>query len=171
MIRQFRLDTGIPKLNTLAEATSNIPELNTEPIRGMSKRTRFKVKPQGPVKTLDEIYGKDRIRTPFKLPRDLEHAEEEVLNELGLRIRKLRLSDEDLDGKVVSIIISNENGVCGGCTAGIPGLSHRPENGIIRQFSERYPTLTLRFRAVNGAEAVTGKAKILVIRNGEWITP
>ena len=167
VLEQVRKSYGIEQMHTSAVAKTDIPGLDAEILEGFSTIPRRKARPEEP--TLDQAHGTDRrIRSPFKDPRYKNHAEEDLFDLLDNRLQEARLSSETLEGKTISILISNPLGVCDRCLAGVPGLSTRPGIGILRQFSKHYPELTIRFRAAKGHDAVLGKAKILNIRDGKW---
>ena len=169
VIFDIRANRRVPiptDVNTVAAARTNIPGFEDQLVEGFSPVPRK----LGKMKPIDELCTSDRrIKSPFDKDLHTRHAEEDIFNNLDEKISKAKLTDEVLSGKVVSILISNPRGVCERCLAGIEGLSGFPERGVVRQFSERYPTLTIRFRVVHGFDAANGKAQVLIVKNGKWM--
>lgn len=109
------------------------------------------------------------IKSPYKRGGFDRHAEEDIFNAVDQAISKAGLDANDLKGKTLSIVISRMKGVCDKCYAGLEGLSGVDTPGVIKLFSRRYRTLTIRIRVAGGHDAVPKKAKILTVRDQRWI--
>lgn len=64
-----------------------------------------------------------------------------------------------LDGRVLDVKISNASGICNKCSAGL--VNNTNLNGVVKQFSERYPTVLLRVTAEGGL-AMPNRLTVLV---------
>lgn len=140
--------------NTVGAARSSVPGLEDIGFFGISATLRRKAKQP----TLDELYGKDRpIKSPNPNPMASAHAEEDMLSAVHVALEKLGLDDDALEGHVVDILISNAGGICPTCTGGLTTQNY--QDGVLKQFSDIYPTLTLRITA-QGGDALTLTQKI-----------
>lgn len=158
-LADIRVELGLSEDNTLAAAGTNIPALAGESFVGLSPALRR----DAGLPSLDELHGKERaIKSPNPNPIASRHAEEDILNAVHARIEAEALDDEDLEGGIVNIHISNETGICHTCFGGL-GTS-RGRDGVLKQFSLLHPTLTLRITA-QGGNARADMAVVLV-RNG-----
>ncbi len=86
-----------------------------------------------------------RSTSPSHLPRDREHAEGDIFSQFIRKAKERGLRPSDVEGKLV-IHVSNPNGVCPVCRWGLTNLDARP--GLIKQFSELYPKVTIEFSVV-----------------------
>lgn len=141
----IRVRYGLDNSDTVAAARTDIPGFESQTFEGLSPAIRR----QAGLVSLDELHGLDRpIKSPNPNPIASRHAEEDILNSLSKEIDGAGLTDSELSGRTVNIHISNEGGVCNTCFQGLGGSSATP--GVIRQFSERYPTLKISFTAEGG---------------------
>ena len=158
----IRLKYSVPEGNTLAVARTDIPGLEGTVVEGLSPSLRARAG----LPSLDEVYGVDRtIKSPYQNPLFTRHAEEDLFNGLSQKIDSSGLSATDLAGKTVDVKISNMSGVCNKCTAGLSGSSDL--SGVVQQFSNRYPDLTVRITA-EGGTAMPGRTTVL-IRGGKIV--
>lgn len=158
MRKRFPRATG----DTIAAARTDIPGLEQKLFDGFSPIQRRRAgKPP--------LVADRNIQSPYKNGGFDRHAEEDILNSVDQAIRKAGLVADDLKGKTLSIVISRRKGVCDKCYAGLKGLSGVDTPGAIKLFSKLYPTLTIRIRVAGGHPAVRNKAKILTVRDQEWI--
>jgi hypothetical protein len=77
-------------------------------------------------------------------------------------IEEANLTPADLQGRTLTIRISNPTGACRACRQ---GLTSSAEPGVLKQLSLRYPGLTLKGLAEGGLAAP--KHPILQIQNGK----
>ncbi len=159
-IENLRRRLNLSDKDTVAVANTDIDGLSTLDVYGISPSVRKEAN----LPSLDELYGTER---PIKSPRTnalfTRHAEEDILNSLANRIDSLNLPEQDLEGKTINIHISNQTGICTACYQGLTN-SNVPA-GVIKQFSERYPTLTINISAEGGN--ARPNRNILSIRNGK----
>jgi filamentous hemagglutinin len=148
--------------DTIAAGRTDIRGLEKEAFEGLSPAMRK----EAGLPDLDVSAPNREIKGPFKNPAFTRHAEEDLLNRVDEGISKLRLSANDLNGKTLRIHISNPDGVCNKCTVGLD--KPYPNAGVLKKFSERYPTLTIEVTA-EGGQAVRGR-DVLVIRNGNILS-
>lgn len=161
-------------LHTIGAARCSVPGLETKGYFGVSSSLRRKAGQP----LLDELYGTDRpIKSPNPNAQKRDHAEEDMLNAIHQDLETLGLSDAALDGHVIDVLISKDDGVCTTCSGGL--LPYKYKDGVIKQFSRMYPTLTLRISAQGGnalnftpvidGEVVDKSRKVLIVRNGEIV--
>ncbi|HDV8353798.1 hemagglutinin repeat-containing protein [Burkholderia vietnamiensis] len=161
-IDALRAKYSVPEGNTLAVARTDIPGMQGEVLEGLSPSIRS----QAGLPSLDEVYGADRpIKSPYQNPLFTRHAEEDLFNGVAQQIDSSGLKGTDLAGKTLDVQISNMSGVCNKCTAGLAGSSDL--SGVVQQFSNRYPDLTVRISAVGG-NAMPGRTTI-VVRGGKIV--
>ena len=100
-------------------------------------------------------------KAPDSLPISAkQHAEEDVLNPIDADIRNNGLSPSDLDGAVVDMHVSLK--VCTNCRQGFnPNKNARElkEAGILKQFSDRNPPVTINITNSQTTE-------VLVVKGG-----
>jgi hypothetical protein len=133
-IEEFRSRIGVPTRHTVAVARTNVPGFEDVMFEGASpkvlKEARLPPATEG------------NFKSPSPLARGLGHAEEVLFNEFDRAVEKRGLRPSDIEGKFV-IHVSNPYGVCTWCLA---GLSNRnAPAGVIKQFSMKYPKLTIEF--------------------------
>lgn len=158
----LRVKYSVPEGDTLAVARTDIPGMEKDVMDGLSPAIRAKAG----LPSLDDVYGVDRpIKSPYQNPLFTRHAEEDLFNGVAQRIDSSGLKGSDLAGKTLDVKISNMNGVCNKCTAGLSGSSDL--SGVVQQFSNRYPDLTIRITA-SGGNAMPGRPTIL-IRGGKIV--
>jgi RHS repeat-associated protein len=159
-LQAIRARYGLSSGDTVAAAKTDIPSLKGDVFEGLSPRHR---KTAG-LGSLDDVYGSGRpIKSPNSNPIASRHAEEDALNALAKAIDSLGIAPEGLHGYTVSLHISNAKGVCDTCFQGL-GPSNA-KAGVLRQFSERYPGLTIQVTAEN-ASARMGRP-VITIRGGK----
>ncbi len=150
-----RAKYNLPEGNTIGVARTDIPGFESEVIEGLSPVLRR----NSGLPSLDDLYGEARvIKSPYN-PLFTRHAEEDLFNNIANRIDKQGLTYAQLEGRVVDLKISNASGICNKCSAGLTGNSDL--NGVVKQFSERYPNLLLRFTA-EGEVAMPNRLTVLV---------
>lgn len=151
-----RAKYNLPDGNTIGVARTDIPGFESEVVEGLSPVLRR----NSGLPSLDELYGEARaIKSPYNNPLFTRHAEEDLFNNVANKIDRQGLTSVQLDGRVVDVKISNASGICNKCSAGLTGNSDL--NGVVKQFSERYPTLLLRVTAEGGA-AMPNRLTVLV---------
>ncbi|MFK9004235.1 hemagglutinin repeat-containing protein [Pseudomonas pergaminensis] len=151
-----RAKYNLPDGNTIGVARTDIPGLETQVIEGLSPVLR---KNAG-LPSLDELYGESRlIKSPYNNPLFTRHAEEDLFNNVAGKIDKSGLTSAQLDGRVLDVKISNASGICNKCSAGL--VNNTNLNGVVKQFSERYPTVLLRVTAQDGL-AMPNRLTVLV---------
>ncbi|WP_338479156.1 VENN motif pre-toxin domain-containing protein [Pseudomonas trivialis] len=151
-----RAKYNLPDGNTIGVARTDIPGFESEVVEGLSPVLRR----NSGLPSLDELYGEARaIKSPYNNPLFTRHAEEDLFNNVANKIDRQGLTSVQLDGRVVDVKVSNASGICNKCSAGLTGNSDL--NGVVKQFSERYPTLLLRVTAEGGA-AMPNRLTVLV---------
>ena len=161
-LADIRTRLGLSDVNTLAAAGTNIPAIADKSFVGLSPALRR----EAGLPSLDELYGADRdIKSPNRNALASRHAEEDILNGFDTEITAANLSDDDLEGREISMHISNATGICVTCIGGL-GTS-KGMDGVIKQFSLKYPTLTIRITA-EGGNAYKDRAVVLV-RGGDFV--
>ncbi len=161
-LARIRDTLGLPEGNTIAAAGTDIPGLEDKPLVGLSPKLRR----EAGLPSLDEEYGADRdIQSPNSAPIASRHAEEDILNAVSKGIEDAALGDEELEGRVVNMHISNATGICVTCIGGLG--SSKGMDGVIKLFSLKYPTVIVRITA-EGGNAYKDRAVVLV-RGGEFV--
>ena len=115
---------------TLGALETDIPGVKGHLVRGSPEAPR-PVAPKGQAPRTYQPPGNQPDQAQF-------HAEEQLLNDLAQRIARQRLKPKDLDGKRVRIAVDQE--VCSVCASGVHGDAMA---GVLVQFSQRYPGLTI----------------------------
>ena len=145
-------------INAIAVARTNIPELDKR-YEGYAPQVRRAAKPKVP--ELDNSLPDRQIRAPDTLHgRTKNHAEEDLLNQVDADIRAQNLTETDLEGAVVDMHVSQS--VCPNCRQGFrPGRGGKTaDSGVVKQFSERNPSVTLNITNSNTTE-------VLVVKGGK----
>ncbi|XXE00003.1 hemagglutinin repeat-containing protein [Pseudomonas sp. Z3-6] len=151
-----RTKYNLPEGDTIGVARTDIPGFESEVIEGLSPVLRR----NAGLPSLDDLYGKERlIKSPYNNPLFTRHAEEDLFNNVANKIERQGLTSAQLNGRVVDVKISNASGICNKCSAGLVGNTDL--NGVVKQFSERYPTLLLRVTA-EGGSAMPNRLTVLV---------
>ena len=103
------------------------------------------------------------IKSPSKHKRFQGHAEEGILNRIDRAIQRLikrgKMKLEDLKGKTVWMKIEQE--VCSVCRQGLKSGSEA-QPGVIKQFSLKYPELTIEVSSPATSE-------VILVRNGKVV--
>ncbi len=158
----IRNNYGLSGANTVAAAKTDIPGLRGQTFEGLSPTLRN----QAGLDSLDDLYGVARpIKSPNPNPIASRHAEEDVLNSIAKQIDNLGLSPAQLDGRTISVHISNAGGICSTCYQGL-GRSTATA-GVIKQFSERYPGVNIRVTAEGGT--VRPGVNSITVRGGKIV--
>ncbi|MHC5595179.1 MAG: hypothetical protein ACYTXC_04310, partial [Nostoc sp.] len=148
----LRAKYNLPEnLDTICVGKTDIPGIEGS-LEGLSPKPRQ----QAGLPPLDPSRS---YKSPFKNPAFTKHAEEDILNQFSEKIKKLGLTNEALEGKTISIHISNPNGVCNKCTFGL--MNDVPRIGVIKQFSLDHPTLTIRITAPENPPLIIKNGSIL----------
>ncbi|MBR8828184.1 MAG: hypothetical protein DSM107014_09860 [Gomphosphaeria aponina SAG 52.96 = DSM 107014] len=152
---------------TIGVAKTDIPGLEDEIFEGLSPQQRKEAK----LPSLDEIMPNREIKSPSKNPAFTRHAEEDILNQVHEKIKLQGLTDQDLDGKTLFIHIDNDRGLCELCAVGLRDTGNN-KIGVVKQFSDLYPTLKIQITAQDGvalrrSPEKGGKIKVLVVKGGK----
>jgi hypothetical protein len=132
---------------TAAAARTDIPGLENRNFIGGSRRSRGEERPDHP-----------EFRPPSTHGAAQGHAEQQVVGQLNDAIRGAGLTREQLNGKSVWLRVEQE--VCSTCRAGLTNDS--VGLGVLGQFSERFPELTIIIRSPSTSE-------FFIIRGGRRI--
>jgi hypothetical protein len=107
------------------------------------------------------------IKSPAKLARDQNHAEEDLFSQFIRNVHERGLRSSELEGKLV-IYVSNPIGVCPSCRWGLNNPDVRP--GVIKQFSELHPKLTIEFLVDPQPGTKTIGPSRFTVKNGKYIS-
>src|SRR5205085_3319725 len=95
----------------------------------------------------DPAFAKFKPLNSFKKAQN--HAEQGLVGKIALAIEDAKLKDEDLAGHTVFIHI--EKPMCPICASGL--LDSQGGAGVLKQFSERFPTLDIQVTAEGTSQA------------------
>jgi hypothetical protein len=152
-----RLGLGADK-HTIAVGRTNVPGLESNTFEGASASIRKDIG-QSPLPISRPI------KSPNPNPLFSGHAEEVLANDFVTAVERANIRSADVKGDLW-IHISNPAGVCNICAQGLrPGSTVPP--GVVRQLSEKYPNLTIRFTAEGGA--ARPNLPELAVRNGRIV--
>ncbi|WP_162310138.1 VENN motif pre-toxin domain-containing protein, partial [Pseudoxanthomonas broegbernensis] len=155
----YRERLGLPKeINTIAVARTDIPGLGGV-IEGASPAVRNAA-------GLPRM-SQGEIASPNPSPLFKNHAEEDIANKVVSAVERQGLSPSDLDGRTLSIHISNPTGVCPTCVQGLENPNVPP--GVLKQLSNKYPGLTIRVTVEPKGGKVPRTGSIIVIRGGNRV--
>jgi hypothetical protein len=101
-IQEFRARHNLPNdIDTAGVARTNVPGLEDQAFEGgsIAVRRRAGLPPA----------EQGTINSPFPLPVDKAHAEEDLLNQFKRAVEKLGLQSSDLDGRELSIYLSQHH--------------------------------------------------------------
>ncbi|PTY79269.1 hypothetical protein B5V89_06510 [Heyndrickxia sporothermodurans] len=163
----LRQKLSVPETHTIAVGKTDIPGLEGEIFEGSS----IKVRREAGLHDLDDIMPNREIRAPYDgtNPRHIQfikHAEEGVINEFDMAIKKLGVNPNEVEGTLV-IHQSNPRGVCSICTQGM--TNPNKEAGIFMQLTKKYPNLTIKVTTeVKEGIRVSGKESF-ILRNGRLV--
>jgi hypothetical protein len=163
----LRSKWNVPETHTVAVGKSDIPGLEGLKFEGGS----IKVRREAGLPDLDETMPDREIRAPYDgtNPRHIQfikHAEEGVISEFDLAVKKLGINPNDLEGTLY-IHQSNPRGVCSICTQGLTNPNKEP--GIFMKLTNKYPNLTIKVSTeVKDSIRVTGKQDF-ILKNGKII--
>ncbi|UVI27392.1 eCIS core domain-containing protein [Paenibacillus spongiae] len=150
-------------LNTIAVGRTTVPGMEHMTFEGGSPRVRQVAN----LPDVDAIMPDRPIKSPGKLPSATRHAEEGVLNDFAMKAKELGKSPEEITGTLY-LHQTNVSGVCPICIQGIDNLEVAP--GIFKQFSDKYPNLTLVVTSeTKEGQKIVGRSSF-VMRNGRYLT-
>ncbi|MEI3614140.1 hypothetical protein [Pseudogracilibacillus sp. SO30301A] len=158
---------NVPGTHTIAVGKTDIPGLEGKIFEGSS----IKVRKEAGLPDLDDIMPNREIRAPYDgtNPRHIQfikHAEEGVINEFDMTIKKLGVNQNELEGTLV-IHQSNPRGVCSICMQGM--TNSNKESGIFMQLTKKYLNLTIIVTTeVKEGIKVSGKESF-ILRNGKLV--
>jgi hypothetical protein len=158
-IADFRARHNVPTTDTIGVGRTNVRGLEDVTIEGASPAVRQEA--ELPPTTPGDI------KSPSKLARDQKHAEEDLFNQFIQKVRERGLRSSDLEGKLV-IYVSNPKGVCTVCRWGLDNPD--APAGIIKQFSELHPKLTIEFTVATQPGIRSIGPSRFTVRNGEYIS-
>jgi len=163
----LRKKLNVPETHTIAVGKTDISELKGKLFEGSS----IKVRREAGLPDLDVIMPNRDIRAPYdgSNPRHIQfmkHAEEGVINEFDIEIKKLGIDPNKVEG-TLAIHQSNPRGVCSICTQGM--TNPKKEAGIFMQLTKKYPNLTIEVTTeVKEGIRVSGKESF-ILKNGKLI--
>ncbi|MFN6198657.1 MAG: hypothetical protein ACLBM7_08955, partial [Dolichospermum sp.] len=168
-LQKMREKYNLPDQPTIGVGKTDIPGLENKTFEGMSPALRQEAK----LPSLDEAMPNREIKSPYSSPQFTRHAEEDILNQVHEKIKGLKLSNRDLEGKTLFLHIDNELGVCNKCAMGL--LNPKSDKiGVVKQFSIQYPTLKIQITAKDAdalirSESKGGKITTLFVQDGKVI--
>jgi len=124
---------------TVGIALTDIPGLETRVFGGASPQAHI---------NLGEVTRGD-IKSPAKISKGRNHAEEELGNTIAKAIDSSNLTNNDLVGKTIYMHI--ETMPCSTCKS---GLASDKAAGVLKQLSERYPQLRIIVTAENSSQSI-----------------
>ncbi|WP_185536850.1 pre-toxin TG domain-containing protein [Listeria booriae] len=152
----------VPETDTIAVGKTDVKGLEGKVFEGGSPRVRK----EAGLPDLDISMPDRPIKSPGKIASATRHAEEGTLNDFAKSVDELGLRPEEVVG-TFNIHQSNIKGVCPTCIQGLNNPDVAP--GIFKQFSERFPNLTIKVTS----EVVEGVRPVgrldFVIQNGKYI--
>ncbi|WP_246215564.1 hypothetical protein [Listeria valentina] len=161
-LEALRKEWNVPKTDTIAVGKSDVKGLENVTFKGGSP----KVRQEAGLPDLDVFMPDRPIKSPGKIASATRHAEEGVLNDFISAVESSGKKAEDISG-TFNIHQSNPKGVCPTCIQGL----NNPDvpAGIFKQFSERYPNLTIKVTSetVDGIKP-NGRLNF-IIKNGKYI--
>ncbi|MCL2490677.1 MAG: hypothetical protein FWF36_08170, partial [Propionibacteriaceae bacterium] len=144
MITDLRAKWDIPSRDTVAVGKTDIPGLEGYRFEGGS----IQVRRDAGLPPLTES-GDSAISAPRHLPASgLDNGEGDVLAKIDDAIAATGQTPQDVKG-TVNIIQSKSSGVCGFCRAGLPENSTAQSDGVIKQFSDKYPGVEINIYTLN----------------------
>jgi hypothetical protein len=150
-LQEYRQKLGVPKSEaagkteggTAGVARTNLAIKQQQPFRAGSPQT-------GEAKT-PEV--EKAVKTPFTVQTMQDHAEESLANQVDKAIQDSKLTQAQMEGKTVWILVDQE--VCSGCKSGLANPDKAA--GVVRQISEKYPNITFEILANATSEVVRVK--------------
>ncbi|MDE6896868.1 MAG: RHS repeat-associated core domain-containing protein, partial [Lachnospiraceae bacterium] len=149
--------------DTIAVGKTDVEGLESQqPFIGGSRQVRR----DAGLDSLDVAMPDRDIRAPYKSALFTNHAEEDVLSQFDKAVLELGKDPATISGNLV-IAQSHPKGICTLCVSGIknPGRS----TGIFKQFSERYPNLTISVSTASETKAISTWWKSFTIKAGKLI--
>jgi len=144
MITDLRTKWNVPERDTVAVGKTDIPGLEGFRFEGGS----IQVRREAGLPSLTES-GSSAISAPRDFPSwSLDNGEGDVLAKVDDAIAATGQSPQDVEG-TLNIIQSNPDGVCGFCRAGLPENSTAQSDGVIKQFSDKYPGVEIDIYTLN----------------------
>jgi hypothetical protein len=144
--------------HTVAVGRTNVRGLEAQTFEGASTTIRKQAGNAG-------LPANHPIQSPNANPLFSGHAEEVLANDFVAAVDRAKIPAVKVQGELF-VHISNPSGVCNICAQGLKPGSTVPA-GVIRQLSEKYPNLTIRFTAAGGM-ARPNLAE-LAVRNGRIV--
>ena len=163
-IKMIRTNLRVPETQTIAVARTDIAGLENKIWGGASPRPRAEANMQN----LDTVYGVGRfIKSPAPpiLNQLHNHAEEDLLNNILQAFKENNITNSSLKGKNLNMRITNP--LCDTCFQGLKNTDVVP--GVIKQFSNKYPDLTINITVENNAAVRKTGEKVLTIKGGKII--
>ncbi|WP_428830654.1 ribonuclease YeeF family protein [Bacillus altitudinis] len=141
---RLRKKWNVPETQTVAVGKTDVRGLERSVFEGGSP----KVRKEGGLPSLDEVYPDRKIKAPYKRSvrghaQFMDHAEEGVIAEFEDAVKKAGLKPEEIKG-ILNIHQSNPNGVCNKCTKGLFDQVPSEERGIFKQLTDHYPELKIK---------------------------
>lgn len=157
-IAAFRASINVPATNTVEVARTNVPGLEGKTFEGGSPAPRreggLPPTPEGP------------ITSPSSSPLFRNHAEQDIANQFVEAVEQAGLQPGNMQGRELLMRIQNDAGVCTVCRQGLRNPNVPP--GVLKQLSERYPTLRIHIVVDNPGPKLAGKADFTIL-NGTYI--
>jgi hypothetical protein len=133
----YRKELNVSDINTIAVGKTDVKELRDITFKGASP----KVRKEANLPDLDTIAPNRSVKAPTNVPLNRNHAEEALMHEFDEAVKTKGLNQENIKGNL-NIHQSNSKGVCPTCLQGLTNPNVKP--GIFKQFSEKYPNLTIK---------------------------
>jgi hypothetical protein len=158
----LRSNLGIgPDLQTLAIARSNVPGLEGVTFNGGSP-------------AIYDAAGLPRpepgpISSPNPLPLFQNHAEQDIANQFVNAVNNAGLTQAELAGRNLNIMISNPTGVCTICAQGLSNPNVAP--GVLMQLSNTYPGLNINVLVDTVPSIIPKTGSQITILGGARVNP
>jgi len=155
----FRARINVPSTETVAVAKTDIPALAGTKFEGASPRVWDEAKipraQPGP------------IASPSNFTAAQAHAEEDIANQFIRKVEEKGITQADLEGKTLEMHVSNATGVCNTCRQ---GLESDKAAGVIKQLSERYPSLKIHVTVETSPTAKLVGPSDFVVQDGKYLS-
>jgi hypothetical protein len=146
---------------TIAVGKTDVKGLKLRLFEGASP----KVRKEAQLPDLDSAMPNRPIKSPAINPLFTRHAEEELINKFVAEVQTRGLKPEQVVG-TLNILQSNPKGVCTTCIQGIKNPTVAP--GIFKQFSLKYPNLTIKVSSLEDGSKPAGRLSF-TMKNGKII--
>lgn len=157
-IAAFRASINVPATNTVGVARTNVPGLEGKTFEGGSTAPR---REGGLPPTLE-----GPITSPSSSPLFRNHAEQDIANQFVEAVEQAGLRPENMQGRELLMRIQNDAGICTVCRQGLRNPNVPP--GVLKQLSERYPTLRIHIVVDNPGPKLAGEADFTLL-NGSYM--